>query len=240
MIVHHVQNDGDASFVARIHERFQIVLRAIGFVHSEIECGVVAPAVVSIEFIDWHQLNRLNTEALEIIQAVFNEFQGAFLGEITHQQFIDHQVFLVRLYEGRVGPIESLFADGEHAHGTCGFDARIRRHLGVRGLWDVLVVELIQDYLRVGVGHTNVVWEDVVLVAVVLTWRQTVQLNPEGFAISYVVHQGLLIECPIVEVSHGKDVVFVGGRPLQNDCAVVYVIDAIFQVEVRRRRGHGR
>ena len=40
VVVHHVQNDGDASFMTRIHKGFQVVFGAIGLVHRKVEGGL--------------------------------------------------------------------------------------------------------------------------------------------------------------------------------------------------------
>ena len=53
--------------MASIHERFKRVFRSISFVECQIECGVVSPAVVSIELIDWQELDGVDPQPIEII-----------------------------------------------------------------------------------------------------------------------------------------------------------------------------
>ena len=174
VVVDHVQDDGDAALVARVHQRLEVVLGSVGLVHGEVERRVVAPAVVAVELIDRHELQGLHAEAFQVIQGVFDECECSLFRPVPHQQFVDDQIFLVGSHKILVGPIKVRFAWCQNPHGAGRDVGRVGRHVGVRGLRNPRVVPLVQDDFGIGVGHPNVVGQDVVLVPVRLALASSV------------------------------------------------------------------
>ena len=238
VVVHHVQDHGNPTGVARIHKGFQIVLGSVRLVHREVECGVVSPAVVSVELVHRHELQRLNAQRLEVVQGVDDELERAFLGEIPDKQLVNDQVLLVGPLKVVVGPCERGFSWGEHTDGARGVVGRVHRHVGVGAFGNPRVVPLVENDLGIRVRHPNVVGHDVVLVAVLLARHQVVQLNPKRFPVANVVHHGSRAQGPVVEVPDRKHKVLEGCRPLEDHSPVVHVVDAVHNA--RRRCGHRR
>ena len=54
--------------MAFVYEFLVLFACAVGFVQGEVMVRVVAPAEVSVEFLDRHQLNCVDTKSLQIIQ----------------------------------------------------------------------------------------------------------------------------------------------------------------------------
>ena len=109
VIVHHIQDDRDASFMTGIDERLQIFFRAISLVDCEVKGRVVAPTVVAIEFIHGHQFDGLNPKVFQIIQGVLNGLESPIFCEITNKKLVNEQIFLIRTLKRRVGPSKSGF-----------------------------------------------------------------------------------------------------------------------------------
>ena len=242
VVVHHVQNHGNPAFVAGIHQRLQVVLGAVRLVHGEVKRGVVSPAVIPIKLVDGHELEGLHAQCFQVIKRVLNEFQRAFLRPVAHQQFVDHEVLLVRPFKVLVRPYKLRFSRRQNAHRPRRFVGGVGQEVGVGRFWNPGVVPLVQDDLRVGVGHPDVVGEDLVLVTVRFAWRQSANLQPERFAISCGMHHAGLTDAPVVPVAHHKHKVFVRCGPLKHHRAVIQFIDAIHDScrwgQHRRTFGH--
>ena len=227
VVVHHVQNHGNPAFVAGIHQRLQVVLGAVRLVDCEVERGVVSPAVIPVELIDGHELECLHAQCFQVIERVLNEFQRAFLRPVAHKQFVNHEVLLVRPFKIPIRPCKLRFSRRQNAHRPRGFVGGIGQKVGVGRFWNPGVVPLVQDDLRVGVGHPDVVGEDLVLVTVRLARRQSANFQPERFAISCGMHHARLTDAPVVPVAHHKHKVFVRCGPLKHHRAVIQFIDAV-------------
>ena len=101
--------------MTRIHKGFPVILGAISFVHGKVEGGVVPPTVVAVELVDRHQFKGLYAEVLKVVEGVFDELEGALLREVSHQQLIDDQVFLVWFGECFICPFECGFTWSQYA-----------------------------------------------------------------------------------------------------------------------------
>ena len=227
MIVHHVQNHSNSTGVAGVHKGLQVVFGAVRLVDREVKRGVVSPAVVPVELVHRHELQRLNAQRLEVVEGVDDELERAFLGEIPDKQLVNDQVLLVGPLEVVVGPCKRDFSRGEHTDRPRRVVGRVCWHVGVGAFGNPRVVPLVEDDLGIGIRHPNVVGHDVVLVAVVLAWHQAGQLNPVRFAVAHVVHHRSGAQGPIVEVPDRKHKILEGGRPLEDHRAVVHVVDAV-------------
>ena len=227
MVVHHVQNHGNPTLVAGVHQGLEVVFGAIGLVDGEVKRGIVSPTVVAIELVDRHQFECLNAQPLEVVERVLNECQRTLFRPVAHQQFVDHEVLLVRPFEISVRPCKLRLAGRQDAHRPRGFVGRIGQEIGVSRFWNPGVVPLVQDDLRVGVGHPDVVGEDLILVSVRFTWRQSANLQPERFAISCGMHHAGLRDSPTVPIPDHKHKILVRCGPLKHHRAVIQLIDAI-------------
>ena len=236
MVVHHVQDHRDATGVASVHEGLQVVFGPVSLVHREVERGVVSPAVVAVEFIHRHELQRLNAQRLEVVKRIEDELKRAVFGKIPDQQLVNDQVLLVGPLKVVVGPFEGRFSWREHADWPRRVVGWIPRHVGVGAFRNPRVVPLVENDLGIRVGHPDVVGHDVVLVAVILAWNQVGQLDPKRFPVAHIVHHRSGAEGPVVEVPNRKHKVLVRSCPLKHDRAVVQVVDAIHHPG--RRRGH--
>ena len=71
MVVHHVEYHCDTSSVALVYEFFVLLPRSVILVEGEIMVRIVAPAVVPVEFLDRHQLYRIDSETLDVVESGF-------------------------------------------------------------------------------------------------------------------------------------------------------------------------
>ena len=108
MVEHHIENDRYTALVTRIDKRFELIGRTVCFVQSKIEGRVVAPTHIAFKFRNRHQFDSIDTEVLEIIQAVEQGGIVAFGGEIVYPELVYDQVFPIRTLEmeGCITPLE--------------------------------------------------------------------------------------------------------------------------------------
>ena len=106
MVQHHVQNDRNAPIVARVDQRLERRFVSVGLVQRHVECRVVAPAVVSIELIDRHEFDGIDSQSVQIIQRIQDGLVVPFFGEVANQQFVNHQRRFVWTFEILVGPFK--------------------------------------------------------------------------------------------------------------------------------------
>ena len=90
MVVHYVQNHGDAFFMTSIDKVLVILLGAVCLVHGKEIARVVSPTVITVKFLSRHQFNCIDTHCLQISQFVHGSVNIAGCGKITKKQFIDH------------------------------------------------------------------------------------------------------------------------------------------------------
>ena len=152
VVVHHVQDDRYSPLVARVDKLLVHLVSTVRLVHREEERGVVAPAVVPVELLYRHQLDRVNPQCFEVVELPHRTLQVAALREITQQQLVDDHV--VRLGRCKVGhfPRVGFLLDPEDRHDAYrSFWVLFR--LGVGGGRNPRVVGGIQYLAGVGVGH---------------------------------------------------------------------------------------
>ena len=189
MVVHHVKDDSNASFMTGIYQRLEVVFCSVSFVDCEIKGRVVSPAVIAIELVYRHEFQSLDTQILKIVQAVFNELQRSFFGKVAHEEFVNHKVFLIGPDKVGVAPVKCLLPRCENAHRPRSEISGIRRNVWIRRFRNPRIVPLVQDDLGIGICHADVVRKNVVLVTIVFARIQICQLEPKRFPVTSVIHQ---------------------------------------------------
>ena len=120
VVVHHVEQDGQAALVTGVDEPLQPVGAAVGLVHRPQVDPVVAPAVPAGERRHRHQLHRVHTEVAQVVKPPDGRVEGALGGKGADVQFVDHRAVqraaappLVRPAEGGVivGAAQALDAE---------------------------------------------------------------------------------------------------------------------------------
>ena len=106
VVVHHVEQDGQPARVARVHEPFQPVRAAVGFVHRPQVDPVVTPAVVAGERGDRHDLHRVHAELAQVVQPPDGRVERPLGGERADVQFVDHRPVQRPAAPAPVGPGE--------------------------------------------------------------------------------------------------------------------------------------
>ena len=90
VVKHDILHHRNSAFVALIDKGFQVHIRTIIFIRSEKEIRVVAPAVVSIKLVEWHQFNGVDAQFFEISEGIFQCFPAMLFYKIPQVQFV-HQ-----------------------------------------------------------------------------------------------------------------------------------------------------
>ena len=210
-----IKNHSDFAFVAFVDELLQFRFCAVCLVGRPVEGGVVAPAVVAIEFVDRHQLQGIDSQSLEVVQGVENGLVIPLFGEVSHQQFIDDQVFVFRALEGLICPAKFRSPRRQNPHRRIG-GQHVGKfwHVGERRLRNPLVPIRIEHQFRVGIGDPDVVGHDVVVEAVQFPRRQSLEVDPETLLVWRLGHHEIEIQRPIVEISSHKNEFLARGKDL--------------------------
>ena len=109
VIINHVNYHGDASLVAFIDECLVLLPCAIGLVESEIMIRVVAPALVTVKLLDWHQFHCIDAESLQVIEFLHCTSNVMSLGKVSEKHFINYRALTVG--EGKWLPRELISVD---------------------------------------------------------------------------------------------------------------------------------
>ncbi len=201
LVVHNIQNHGDAVPVQGVDQFLQFVLGTIGFVGREIERGIIAPALISAELLQGHELDSVDAQPLEIVKGINDGLEVPCRAEITHQQLIDDEVLRIGARKIVHPPVIGGSADLQHAHIT----VLTGRHVGVGRIWfegrivrcrNEIVVEGIQNLFGIGIGDVDVVVHHIV-VRVFRTRGESLDGYPEIRAVGRHVHQVIALERPV-------------------------------------------
>ena len=89
MIEHHVLDDDKTLPVGLVNQSFQILFGSIGLIGCKIEVRIVSPTVVSFKFVERHQLDGVDAQALQVAKFFPDSLVGLFDSKITDQQFVN-------------------------------------------------------------------------------------------------------------------------------------------------------
>ena len=154
MVEYHIDNDCDAAFVTFVDQGFQVFRLAIGLIDCKIECRVIAPTLVPLELRYRHQLDRIDTEVLKIIQTFLHALEGALGSIVVHPQLVDDQVVLFRAPEVQRSfrPLVLRFIglDNRHITAVCtAFRIIDQRRVDLLGLPFII---RMQHFLRIQIA----------------------------------------------------------------------------------------
>ena len=83
VVVYHIEEHGDATAVTFVDELLVHLACAVCLVHGEVGAGVVAPAVVAVELLHRHQLDGVDAQCLQIVEAGKRSLQVLGGGEVA-------------------------------------------------------------------------------------------------------------------------------------------------------------
>ena len=69
VVVYHIEEHCDATAVTLVDELLVHLACAVGLVHGKVGAGVVAPAVVAVELLHRHQLDGVDAQRLQVVEA---------------------------------------------------------------------------------------------------------------------------------------------------------------------------
>ncbi len=92
VVVNHVQDGGQALFVAGVYQAFEAQGAAVALLHGKGVGAVVAPVAAAGELGHRHDLHRGDAQLLEFGQMGNNRVKGAVRGEGAHVEFIDDEI----------------------------------------------------------------------------------------------------------------------------------------------------
>src|SRR5689334_13002555 len=75
-----------------INQSLEVFDRAVGRFDAEEVGRVVAPASIARKFLDWHQLDGIDTEVREIVETRNNRIKCSFRSKVSDVEFIDHKL----------------------------------------------------------------------------------------------------------------------------------------------------
>ena len=68
MIQGNIHNDGYSPFVAFIYKLFQHSFCTINLIRCQIKGRIITPTIVTVKFIEWHDLYRIYTQFFQIVK----------------------------------------------------------------------------------------------------------------------------------------------------------------------------
>ncbi|MPM63754.1 hypothetical protein SDC9_110637 [bioreactor metagenome] len=236
VVVDYVEDHRHAPLVARIDELLVHPVGTVCLVHGEEEGGVIAPTIVSVELLYWHQLNGIYAQRLQIIQLRHRPAEITALCEIAQQQFIDYQIVAQRFFEVCHLPVVILFLNPEYRnHSDGSFRVHFVLRIGAGGY--VLVVGRVEYLAGVGVGHTDGVpacVTQVVLEGILFRRLEAGEGDPPAAGVIIANHLRFVViaQRPVVEVSYHIGEILpctVLVLIIQHQChrAIVYNVDTL-------------
>jgi hypothetical protein len=111
VVVHDVEADTQPAHVRRIDELLQRGRPAVRSVHGEQAHAVVAPPVRAVERRDRHELDDVDPECDEVVEATDRGPQRALGGEGPHVKLIEDPPAHVGAAPAVVGPCERVRID---------------------------------------------------------------------------------------------------------------------------------
>ena len=225
MVIYNVKDYGHAPLVAGVDERLIVPAGAIRLVHSEVCMSTIAPAVVSVELLHWHQFDGIDSKGLEIVKLAHGSLDASFaisiVGEVTHQEFIYYKVILVLDIIVLDLPVILVAVDLERRH-----EAVVPSVVGVaillRKIWicrrrnPLVVAAVIQDlgvWVKRCHGHIAAVAE-LVLELILLVRVQSCESDPPAAALDIIMQRHLRLAAVAPPVLVPKQVAEVVSLPL--------------------------
>ncbi len=104
MIVHHIQDHGQAPGVTGVHQLAQGARTAVGVLHREGQDPVVAPVASPGELGRGHEAQAGDAQGRDLVQAGNDGPQGALRGEGPRMHFVKNEVLQGEPPPGPVGP----------------------------------------------------------------------------------------------------------------------------------------
>ena len=95
MIVNHVNDDCYAACMALVNEFLIHFTCSVCLVKSEISHWSVSPAVISLELLDRHKLDGVDSKIFQIIKLDHCAVEVTCSREVTKKKLIDHEIVLV-------------------------------------------------------------------------------------------------------------------------------------------------
>ena len=110
VLIDHVQDDCYSCGVAGFDKSLQAVGAAETGVRSEIMEWTIAPVEIEFGGGDWHELQAVDTQALQITQSFNHAIKRVV--ELFHLQFVHDEIIQLRGFVGRIRPSERGLGPG--------------------------------------------------------------------------------------------------------------------------------
>ncbi len=236
VVEHHVEDDGDAAFVAFVDQQFQRLRCSVIFVQRFVKIRIVAPAVIAFEFVHGHQFDGRDAEAFDVIERIEQVGVVVRVEKVAEQQFVDDEIGFFRTLVARCLPVEGLLRGFQHRHDACGLARRVGGKVGVRRGRDEWVVAGVEHQRAQGVGDAHGA-VDKVLKAVGLPRRQARHVEPPRGVVRTSFHLVTAVREPVVEIAHDVHHLLVRSVQREANRLIVNIIDTQFgSVGERLRR----
>ncbi len=235
VVKNHVRNDGNALAVAGIHKLLELFGRSVVLIQRHVEARIIAPALVVLKLAVGHQLDGVDTQALQVAQRVNERLVVSGGDKIAHQQFINNQIGFAGRSKRRILPRVLRRTRTKQRAKSRGFSRRIRMQPRPSTHWNSAVGIGIQHQFGKRISHLNAT-VDPVLVSVLLASHHR-NRQPKTLAVRALVHEVARRRQKVVKIAQHIDKLLERRPQNQAHCAVVEVVGAI-QPALRNRSHH--
>ena len=95
VIVNHVNDDCYAACMALVNEFLIHFTCSVCLVKSEISYRSVSPAVISLELLDRHKLDGVDSKIFQIIKLGHRAVEVTCSREVTKKKLVDHEIVII-------------------------------------------------------------------------------------------------------------------------------------------------
>ena len=136
-----------------INKSLHLLWCSISFIQGKIVVWRIAPVLISIKLLNWHQLNSINTHILIIEHTIRHTLNIACYCMIVHPCLINHQVILIWTFEIQccIRPLELWFICLDYSHISITF-SRIIHQIWIYGFRFPLII-IMQHFLRIKIRN---------------------------------------------------------------------------------------
>ncbi|OPZ66271.1 MAG: hypothetical protein BWY83_02925 [bacterium ADurb.Bin478] len=198
MVQHDVLDHGQTAAVRRIDKAFELRFIAIVFVRRKVKGRVIPPAVVAFEFVERHDLQSVNAQAVEISQRIGQAGKGVLVEKIAQQQFIDDQLLLGRTDERRIVPIIRRRIRRQGGNDFPRFIFGIGLQVAKDAVGNRRIIPGIEHKPGIGIGDAQVAVDEI-LKGVLLARLEVLERQPETRAVRRSMHEIGRQQAPVIE-----------------------------------------
>ena len=242
MVHYNVNYHGYAPAVRLIDKSFQSLLCAIVLIGCKHKRGIVAPALIALKLVNGHKFNGINIQPVEVIQCVEYGIVIVHVNKITYQQLINDKIILRRFFIIGIVPVELLLGSLENTYYPIRFSYRIWFQVRVDIRRYIFVIPRIKHLLGIWVGNRLFTIHNI-LKCILFTGGQSCDGNPiPGVGICFIcfgnVHQVIIAQHPVVEISFHINIRFIGCMQHEGDFGIIIRIIVYAVTYACRQIGH--